>query len=727
MEAPDRQSLLRPSQSVRGAVSGLGDGPVESVTIVRNLLQRHPEYGGGLARKIELPESLGGASKPAEDWIQLVQDWLHDRSVTDEFLHGKLLIYGLSQLDEPLEEALQRSGFLKALAEELDGPALQVRVGESVDVSDEPGGRSTVRFVADTVARTDRLRRKPFAEYIASLLDNVWRDMAKEEAEDSSFVLHLDGRWGSGKTTLMRFMREAMQDRDRVDQRWVPIEFNAWRYQRTDPPWWALRQELYRQGLAVLWRQRRFPRVLWVFLAEWLWRLALPLRHVIAPLLVFLVIAWIILALIRAADPGDADVWLALGTVLRDYWSPIAAIIAVAWGVAATVGSGLTPGSQRGAKAFMEHRSDPLTILRRRFIGMVRQLGGRVAVFVDDLDRCRANSVVELLEGIQTLFRRRRVVYVVAGDRRWIESCYDQEYTDLAVHFQGDRRSIGSLFIEKAFQISADLPPTRDLDTLWSDLLAVGDARSSVDPAHATGEEAVGNRADGSEAPGETGAAEASAPGDVQVGEDGAGDGAADAPRVFETLRERIHSATTLGGISAALEDARREVPGRFQELVVEAVRRESAPELVADTTSLLAPFLPLLDPNPRAMKRYVNAFGIQVVALRLTDALHGLPIEEPWKQVALWTIVKMRWPDMADALRRHPEAVDAIRNRALETEDPVLKAYADDPEVQQVLAGRVEKADEEDTPLTSLAVRAIHVSTDARPLDPPPAATSEQ
>lgn len=714
MEAPERQSSLRPSQSVRTAVSGLDDGPVESVAIVQNLLRIHPEYGGDLARTTELPDSLGGESRTPDEWIDLVREWLRSRSIESEFLHGKLLILVLAQIDEELEAALQRTGLLKALQEEIDVPALQIRTAGTIDASDEPGDRSSVRFVSDTVARTDRLRRKPFAEYIVTLLDHVWRDMDEDEQEgiaDSSFVLHLDGRWGSGKTTLMRFMRDAMQDRDRSGGRWVPIEFNAWRYQRTDPPWWALRQEVYRQGLRVLWKQRRLLNLARLFVAEWLWRLAMPVRHVTAPLLIFAVIAVLLVALVRAAAQEPVGLWSELGNLLSNYWSPIAAIIAGAWAVAVSLGSGLTPGSQRGARAFMEHRSDPLDTLRRRFVAMVRQMGGRVAVFVDDLDRCRADSVVELLEGIQTLFRRRRVIYVVAGDRRWIESCYDQKYTDLAVHFQGDRRSIGSLFIEKAFQISADLPPVRDLGRLWTDLLSPGGGQESGATTHVPADRSASTRAN--EVHDDDGGVSDSEPaGGPSAGVD---EGA------FEGLRNRIRSATTPSEISAALEAAREAAPGRFQELVVEAVRREGDPEVVANTKSLLAPFLPLLDPNPRAMKRYVNAFGIQAVALRLTDALHGLSLDEPWKQVALWTIVKMRWPDLADAFRRHPEAADAIRAQALETDDAVLSAYAQNPEVQQVLNGRVEMKNEEDIPLTSLAVRAIHASTETKPLDPPP------
>ena len=54
--------------------------------------------------------------------------------------------------------------------------------------------------------------------------------------------------------------------------------------------------------------------------------------------------------------------------------------------------------------------------------------GRPLAVIVDDLDRCQPKFVVELLEGIQTLYGDTPVTYVVAADSRWIRDCFEEEY-----------------------------------------------------------------------------------------------------------------------------------------------------------------------------------------------------------------------------------------------------------------------------------------------------------
>jgi hypothetical protein len=77
--------------------------------------------------------------------------------------------------------------------------------------------------------------------------------------------------------------------------------------------------------------------------------------------------------------------------------------------------------------------------------------------------------------------------------------------------------------------------------------------------------------------------------------------------------------------IAAAFEETRTEseVLGRLDEYAAAspaesrlaraaAVRRLSAPSLERQTEHTLLRFAPLLEPNPRAMKRFINAYGVE-------------------------------------------------------------------------------------------------------------------
>jgi hypothetical protein len=105
-----------------------------------------------------------------------------------------------------------------------------------------------------------------------------------------------------------------------------------------------------------------------------------------------------------------------------------------------------------------------------------------------------------------------------------------------------------------------------------------------------------------------------------------------------------------------------------------------------------LQQFAPLLEPNPRAIKRFVNA--------RATQILEDVVV--PRDQLALWTVVRVRWPALADYLRTAPKAIDPL----LRGTEPPAGAP---PELAQ-LFGAVDVLDvvqsERGDPLTAASVR---------------------
>ena len=58
-----------------------------------------------------------------------------------------------------------------------------------------------------------------------------------------------------------------------------------------------------------------------------------------------------------------------------------------------------------------------------------------------------------------------------------------------------------------------------------------------------------------------------------------------------------------------------------------------------------LQPLAHLLEPNPRSMKRLVNAYGLNQARV----FLEGRKVEV--EALARWTIVELRWPILADYL----------------------------------------------------------------------------
>jgi hypothetical protein len=280
-------------------------------------------------------------------------------------------------------------------------------------------------------------------------------------------------------------------------------------------------------------------------------------------------------------------------------------------------------------------------ILKRRFRRINRSHKRPVAIFIDDLDRCQAAYVVEVLQGIQTLLLDEPVTYVVAADRQWLYDSYAKVYSDFADTVQEPGRPLGYLFLEKTFQLTAPLPslPLDVRATFWHRLILVG----------------------GDQVGGELEELEAQA-------------------------AKRLEAAGSETEVREVVERSRNSSPDAQMAIRSAAIRRLAAPELRRRTEHTLKPFSHLLDPNPRAMKRLVNAYGVER-DIRLLEDRAGSPDALAPERLALWTILRLRWPLLADYLADHPEAVENGAPQGMA--DATLAQLLASSEVQAVIQGR--------------------------------------
>lgn len=639
---------LEVSPSVRHVTQEVGGQAVSAVTIVSALLDAHPEYGNRTGGRLALADAPPDAPRDtAEEWLVRVRTLF--RMDAAPVLHGRLVIRGLTLLEPELTKQLLDHGFLAALEDELKPPLAAVL---------SPEGRrrwepDQVPAQADRPAQEDRLGRTDFAASLAVMIEEERRPAQEGKRDPESFLVHLHGPWGSGKTSLLGFLADALRD---SDSRWVIVQFNAWQQERLSTPWWSLMTAVRHEGLRMPFtgkgraRDRlsdlaRSARLIWLDL--W-WRVRLGwMAYLLLPLVLGgLWLAWRHGFFKTAA--GDTG-WL---TQLGDIAKPVAALVGLVvalLGAARSLGRSLAVGSSRGAETFMRTSRDPMRKLRRRYERLIATIGRPVAVFIDDLDRCQSSYVVEVLQGVQTLLIDAPVTYVVAADRRWLYDSYAKVYADFRSVSRAPGRPLGHLFLEKTFQLSAVLPqlPPDVRDEYWRWLL---------DP----------RRPDGTN------------------GDDKAD---AEARRRADSLGlDEVVAAATGNGEDRSLREA--------------LTSRASAPDVRQEIESRLQPFSGLLDPNPRAMKRLINAYRIELARLLAEGRRAGRAGVTP-EQLALWTIVSLRWPLLADELALRPHLLTSGDR------DPELRADLQrllaSTEVQAVIGG-----DGVSARLTDYAVCAI-------------------
>jgi hypothetical protein len=109
----------------------------------------------------------------------------------------------------------------------------------------------------------------------------------------------------------------------------------------------------------------------------------------------------------------------------------------------------------------------------------------RIIIYVDDLDRCRPDHVVHMLEAVHLLLALDLFVVVVAVDSRWLMRALQVHYRDLLTAFDSDgdddglRSSTAQNYLEKIFQITyalAPMAPSKFKD--YVDFLAGGETKA---------------------------------------------------------------------------------------------------------------------------------------------------------------------------------------------------------------------------------------------------------
>jgi hypothetical protein len=237
----------------------------------------------------------------------------------------------------------------------------------------------------------------------------------RNEGTLAPLTLAITGEWGTGKSSLMNLLRADLR---RYGFR--PVWFNAWHHQKEEhllaallqsirmhavPGWWSWQGLKFRAQLLLIRGWRR-----WLPLAALLFVLAFSLAYELQhPYESVLDHAWgMVKNVVTEVKGGNLHAALralgAQGSALGVLGSALALLATFRRGVRAF---GVNPGALlagvSGAAKVAD--LDAQTSFRQKFAGelsdVTRALGSRsMILFIDDLDRCRPDQVVEMLEAI---------------------------------------------------------------------------------------------------------------------------------------------------------------------------------------------------------------------------------------------------------------------------------------------------------------------------------------
>lgn len=490
-----------------------------------------------------------------------------------------------------------------------------------------PGGRERTQWVSDAPADHDALKRTALANVLARQLRH-----ARTETPDASFLVHVDGSWGTGKSTLLKLLAHELHSDS------IVAVFDTWRHVRIEPPWWALLVTIRK---AVVQHRPRWRRPLFL-LRELLARV----RRDGAPQMLSGLL--LVGAALAAASLFRAGLITAGG--IEPAFKTVTTVVGAAgalWTAGIFVSRYAMWGSARRARTFEQSHTDPMNDVAEHIAWLVRHAGRPIVVLVEDLDRCNADYVVNFLDSVQTLVRdvpehwRRSVrrppdchapSFVVAMDGAWLRCAYENAYETFKSAVAEPGRPIGYLFLDKLFQLSVPMPRLGGAgrDLYFGRLLGVS-VEQPPSPA-----------------------------------------------------ADRVRAALTASGDEIEVLETLAKADPQVREIVAaQAVERILDAGVQDVSRHALAKFSRLLHSNPRAMKRFVNTYTV----LRAVRVLEGSLV--PTDTLALWTLLRIRWPELADHLEAHPEAVDQIMEGSDAQDLPEsLRELAASEDLHDVLCG---------------------------------------
>ncbi len=500
-----------------------------------------------------------------------------------------------------------------------------------------------IAFQNDHPTSIDNLERKPFASVLAKHIQFIFDTENPGFISNSAFVIQLYAPWGAGKTTVLKFL-ESELTADKTpegDPKWLVSTFNAWRNQHLNPPWWAIMDQIYRGCYRSLKAQGK-PS-LWFKLGEQIRRyrsgalFAATTGFVLSVCLFVLAITFIF-----GLDLDSEPNWLkrtdSIGTILLTIGSIFSSILVFSKSISMT----LLSGKYSSAREIEKLIKDPQARIRNHFSSMVSSLRPKIPVlFIDDLDRCRPEYVVSLLEGLQTLFVDTPVLYVVAADQRWISTCFEKVYKDFQGTITNPGQTIGYRFTEKVFQFTARIPrmTAHQQSSFWSHLLGESDSLTSKKKSESSTQPAP--------------------------------------------LDNHFAGAISEEDVWDKMQQAREQNKFTSSEISTYAALHLASTKSLVHQEHALSRFAPYVDRNPRSMKRLLNHYSI----LRATTLLENTVLSRT--KLVRWAIISMKWPILAAELEKKPELIeDFYTERSLESNSKVVASLSGDTNLINVIKG---------------------------------------
>lgn len=305
--------------------------------------------------------------------------------------------------------------------------------GKAEAVIKSSPSKATQSAINDSASDTDAIGFKSYVKALARLITN--------SETQTPLTIGVYGDWGSGKSSFMEQVRKEISEiagtKGQIGSA-KQVWFNAWKYETQGQLWAALIGEitssLEKEKIWFVRYWRRFRTGL-----SKANKLSLLVNSAIFGLLAYF--AWTIASdasLINKAAEGLSS-WDKIFLGLISGWSPFLITIFLLLVLFRPIWRRLSfpHGLDIIEIASGNHSlesSDRIDDFRKELHEIIKQhldSNGRLVVYVDDLDRCNPDNVAEVIEAINVVLDTRQCVFLLGMDRERVSLGIEAKYKDL--------------------------------------------------------------------------------------------------------------------------------------------------------------------------------------------------------------------------------------------------------------------------------------------------------
>lgn len=259
------------------------------------------------------------------------------------------------------------------------------------------------------------------------------------------------GQWGRGKTYLWHQIRDIIKERNSQHIHYDIVEFNAWKYQDTPALWAYLYETIFNNGNCWV----RFYNRVYQIKTHTSLCLYITLLLCLCAVVAFVILLFFDLSFIEKAIASAAGI-ASIIAIIRDIFAITEQIHIFHTNIQAHCGYGTTLGVQNELEKDLEK-------LLCTWVCKWRISTHRVLLYVDDIDRCEEDKMINILDSLRTILEnpeiQKRLVVICSIDKDRISAAIQKKYLPTTPNDGNQtQRDIVTEQLDKLFIFSVGLP-----------------------------------------------------------------------------------------------------------------------------------------------------------------------------------------------------------------------------------------------------------------------------